>query len=132
MRRRVVGLYLLALSAAVFVGCSEKPPVDIPHSAIIVNLSSDVEGRRPLLRVDVTLQYAAATANSKTLGPKVAGAEAQAAILKGLSELDTAEVIAEDKNYAIESAIDLIKEALVEAGLPAPLDVKVTNFVIQG
>jgi len=91
-----------------------------------------VEGRRPLLRVDVTLQYAAATANSKTLGPKVAGAEAQAAILKGLSELDTAEVIAEDKNYAIESAIDLIKEALVEAGLPAPLDVKVTNFVIQG
>ena len=57
MRRRVVGLYLLALSAAVFVGCSEKPPVDIPHSAIIVNLSSDVEGRRPLLRVDVTLQH---------------------------------------------------------------------------
>lgn len=126
-------LFLCGIVAGVLVvggGCQNKPPVDVLHEGIVVNLSSDTEGRRPLLRVDVTLQYDKNVLKGHET--QLSGAEARAAIIRALAELDTAEVIAEDKAGAIESTEESIREKITEAGLPAPLDVKITNFVIQG
>jgi predicted small lipoprotein YifL len=132
MRTKLRWLSILALVFVAAMGCQKKPPVDVPHEGIVVNLSSDTEGRRPLLRVDVALQYDAKTVKDKEKGARIRGAEAKAAILRALAELETAEVISMDKADAIESAAEAIKEKITEAGLPAPIDVKLTNFVIQG
>lgn len=123
---------LLGLVVVAVVGCSKKPPVDIVHEGIVVNLTAD-DGRRPLLRVDVALQYEADVVKKDAKqGNKLAGAEAKAAILHALAELEPAETIAEDKAGAIEEAAEAIKKAIADAQLPAPIDVKLTNFVIQG
>jgi flagellar basal body-associated protein FliL len=132
MRTKLGWLLWVVVASALATSCQKKPPVDIPHEGIVVNLSSETEGRRPLLRVDVTLQYDEKTAKDKEYKAKLTGAEAKAAILRALAELDPVEVITEDKAAAIENAAEAIKQKITEAGLPAPLDVKLTNFVIQG
>lgn len=123
-------LLVCGIIVGFFVGCKSNPPVDVLHEGMVVNLSSDTEGRRPLLRVDVTLQYDKNVLKGHET--QLSGAEAKAAILRALAELDTVEVITEDKPGAIEQAEESIREKITEAGLPAPVDVKITSFVIQG
>jgi hypothetical protein len=134
MKRKVHldGLILWLGVALILVGCGgEKPPVEIPHTNIVVNLTSTDDARRPYLRVDVTF-LAPATTNKDTIA-KLAGAVAKDAITKALAGLDPVEVLLQDREQAQKDAAQLIIKAISTAEIDAPdLRVMFPAFVVQG
>ena len=106
----------------------------IAHTGVIVRIGSDTAGRRPYLRADVLLEYAAGLAETQPDAmARLQGGSGKALVARGLMRnLPTAELIERNTETVMRSQADAIGVAMVEDGFPLPTRVLFTSFVIQG
>ena len=137
MNYRVTSLCIIAWVAGFVViqGCGGGAPLphfEVKYSGIMVRLSADSEIRKPYLRVDVSLFFPGETGADEIMAGRLGGAEGKDAANRGLGSMPPVEEVELDQNFAQDTAEEAIKEAFTSAGLPAPLKVRFSSFVIQG
>jgi hypothetical protein len=137
MKYRFASFGFLAWAAALLVvqscgGGAQQPPFEVSYEGIVIRLASDSESRKPFLRVDVTIYYAAELGADELVVARLTGAEGKDAAIRGLGNMPPVEEVEGDQNFAQDTAEEQIKESFTNQGLPAPQKVKFSSFVIQG
>ncbi len=108
-----------------------EPFVRVPYSGVVARLDSEDPRRKAALRVNVVLVYPPETEEDEELWARLHGEQTLEAIESGLGELPSVESLVSDPTV-IEVVANAIEAGIREAGLPAPVAVRVVSFVIQG